>query len=206
MAGTHFAICNSVTIEYYNCIAKYQLQSVRIHSRATLLTTANESCSSSIARSTPTVFTCSGRFSVTGAKFITPSMPAATSASATALSGRSGHGDNRQTNVVFLGDAQAVVEVVDRHSFDALAHFGGVDVERRDDPKALLGKAPVTHQGPTQVSEADDGERPGLVGAQNPLDGRDELTGAVADARITELAEIGQVLADLGIGKSKQAA
>lgn len=48
-----------------------------------LLLTANESCSSSMARSTPTTCTCGGSVSVTGAKLTMPSTPAATRESAT---------------------------------------------------------------------------------------------------------------------------
>ena len=45
-----------------------------------------------------------------------------------------------------------------------------------------------------------------LVGAQDAADCDDQLFAAVADARIAEVPEIGQILANLGIGKAEQAA
>src|SRR5262249_51105790 len=42
--------------------------------------------------------------------------------------------------------------------------------------------------------------------AQDLLDGLDQLAAAIADARIAELAEIGQVLTHLRVCKSKQLA
>ena len=72
--------------------------------------------------------------------------------------------------------------------------------------KALLLKAAIAHQRPAEVAQADNRQRPRLLGAQNALDGVDQLAAAIADARIAELAEIGQVFADLGVGKSEHAA
>ena len=42
------------------------------------------------------------------------------------------------------------------------------------------------------------------VGAQNAANCRDQLVAAVADAGMAEMAEIGEILADLGIGEAEQ--
>ena len=82
----------------------------------------------------------------------------------------------------------------------------GIDVERGHDAKALVAEALVAQQGAAQVTGADHGHRPVAIGAQDLADGLDQVVAAVADARVAKMAEIGQILADLGVAKAQQPA
>ena len=57
----------------------------------------------------------------------------------------------------------------------------------------------VLEQGPAEVAQADQGQRPVAVDPQDVPQGGDQLLDPVADAGIAELAEEREVLADLGI-------
>ena len=45
-----------------------------------------------------------------------------------------------------------------------------------------------------------------LIGAQDAANGDDQFVATIADARIAEMAEIGQILANLGVGEAEQVA
>jgi hypothetical protein len=58
----------------------------------------------------------------------------------------------------------------------------------------------------TQVTGAHEQHVPRAVGAEDAFDPRDQLIHAVSDAGVPKLPEIGQVLANLGIGKPQRLA
>ena len=51
-----------------------------------------------------------------------------------------------------------------------------------------------------EVAHPDHHHRPAVVGAEDVAHGVDQLVAAVADSRVAELAEIGQVFTDLSVG------
>src|SRR5262249_38718784 len=63
--------------------------------------------------------------------------------------------------------------------------------------KAALREAAVAQQRAGQIADADDGHRPFTVDAEGAADGGDQLLRRVADAGVTEVAEVGQVFAHL---------
>src|SRR5262249_35495630 len=54
-----------------------------------------------------------------------------------------------------------------------------------------------------QVADADDRHRPLAVDAQLAAQGCDDFLRGVADAGVAEVAEVGEVLADLGVGDAE---
>src|SRR5207302_105276 len=68
---------------------------------------------------------------------------------------------------------------------------------------ALGVEAAVGAEGAAEVAGADEQDVPHLVRAEDAFDLEDEVVHAVADAGVAELAEVGEVLADLGIGEAE---
>ena len=60
-------------------------------------------------------------------------------------------------------------------------------------------EAAISQQGSTQVSQTDQGQRPVVVDPEDMPQGVDQLLDAIADARMAELAEKREILADLRI-------
>ena len=122
------------------------------------------------------------------------------------LGKRSRDGDQRQANFFFRDDTGCVTEKIRRHVVNWLRHFCRVTVKRGGDAKALVSKSSVAQQGSTQVTDADEGNSPVLVGAQNPFDRRDQFVTAITNSGVAERAKVGQIFSDLGIGKPKPVA
>ena len=80
-----------------------------------------------------------------------------------------------------------------------LADLLGVVVEQGDDVEAAGAEAAILEQGPAQVAQTDQGQRPVVVDPQDVPQGGDQLLDPVADPGMAELAEEREVLADLGI-------
>jgi len=96
-------------------------------------------------------------------------------------------------------DAADLVDGMDQQPAGQLApHLHHVVVKGGHEAVALLGEVLVGQQGAAQVAHAHDGQVPLLVQAQDLLDVEQELFHEIADPAHAELAEIGQVLADLG--------
>ncbi len=122
------------------------------------------------------------------------------------LSGSGRHHNHAQLDALLDHNFCQPVEVVDRHAFNIAARLRGLHVERRHDAEVLLPEAAIAEQGPTQVTDADHGDRPGSIGAQNMTDRGNQLLASVSDAGIAKVAEVGQIFADLGIGQTEQVA
>lgn len=78
-----------------------------------------------------------------------------------------------------------------------------VSVEDRHDVEALASEAPVRHERAADVAGAHDAGVPLTVLAEDQAQPLDELRDRIADARATELAEEGEVLAHLGVGDAE---
>ena len=99
-------------------------------------------------------------------------------------------GDGRLGEGLGRLDGQAAV---------GLADLLGVVVEEGDDVEAPVVEPPIFQQGPAQVPPADQGRRPDAVDPEDAPEGLAQLLDPVADARVAELPEEGEVLADLGV-------
>ncbi|MCE2726184.1 MAG: hypothetical protein LW698_05315 [Planctomycetaceae bacterium] len=69
-----------------------------------------------------------------------------------------------------------------------------------------MAEAPVAEERLAEVAHAHHRHAPGMVGAEDVAHRPDQLVAAVADARIAELAEEAEVLADLGVAEPQQRA
>jgi hypothetical protein len=96
--------------------------------------------------------------------------------------------------------------VVHRDAFDGRTGYAGVDIKRRDDAKALRRETLVPEQCTAHVANSDHRDRPLPVGAENMADLRDQLMASVPNPGVTKVPEIGQVLANLGIGEAQHLA
>ena len=74
----------------------------------------------------------------------------------------------------------------------------GLDVEHRDDPEAVVGEDVGAGDRLAEVAGAEQGDVVLAGGAQDLADLGDERLDVVADAALAELAEAGEVAADLG--------
>ena len=151
-----------------------------------------------MARSTLRTSTPSGTESTHGAKLRMLVTPAATSCVGDRLGGGGRGGDHADRDGLLGGDPGQLVDVPDDQAVDLLADPGRVGVEQRDDPEAAAGEAVVAGQGVTEVTDADQGDRPALGEPEHVLDLVDQQGDVVADAPGAVRAEVGQVLAQLG--------
>lgn len=119
------------------------------------------------------------------------------------LSLRRRDGDHAKLDAQFSYQVAELPRIVDEDSFNLRSHDAGVEIERRHDAKALRGEALVTQQGPAHVADADQRDDPLSVGAQDAANLSDQLAASVANAWMPEMAEIGEVLADLGVGEAQ---
>lgn len=109
-----------------------------------------------------------------------------------------GHRQHRHAHRMLGEVALQRVGVVDPHPRQFRAHDGAVHVEGGGQGEPALLKVEVLDERPAQVARAkDDGSMP-PVHAQNVGDLAPELLNVVAVPLLAELAEAGQVLADLG--------
>ena len=74
----------------------------------------------------------------------------------------------------------------------------GIDVEHRDDPEAVVGEDVGAGDRLAEVAGAEQGDVVLARGAQDLADLGDQRVDVVADAALAELAEAGEVAADLG--------
>lgn len=68
--------------------------------------------------------------------------------------------------------------------------FLGVAVKGSDQMKTLLLKTAITAQGSSEVADADQDDIPSSIGAEDPLDAFDELLNPVADASLSNGAQV----------------
>src|SRR5205085_1448818 len=114
-----------------------------------------------------------------------------------ALRGLAGDGDDGELQVPQLCLARQVPQGEDRDAFHLLAPFRGVVVEDREDAEPLLGESLVVKERGPEIAEADEGDLPLAVEAEDPLQLRFQPRDVVPDAADAELTEVGQVLPDL---------
>src|SRR5439155_23621177 len=108
-------------------------------------------------------------------------------------------GDDGDADAVASREPLEVVDVVDRHAAARLlADLGAQVVEERGDLKTLPAKPRVVGERKPQVACADDGDAKSAVETENLSEVALEIAHVVADAAHAELAEVREVLADLG--------
>ena len=98
-----------------------------------------------------------------------------------------------------IASARASLDGPDDHVVVGLADLVRVVVEQSDDPEPPVAEPPVFEQGPAEVAQANQGQRPVAVDPQDAPERGAQLLDPVADPGIAELAEEGEILADLGV-------
>src|SRR5207247_931104 len=109
------------------------------------------------------------------------------------------NGDDADADGVAPRDLLQIVDVVDRHAAARpLSDFRAQVVEERHDLEALLPKAGVIREREPQVAGAHDGDAQLAIEAEDLPQVPLEIADVIADAADAELAEVREVLADLG--------
>jgi len=81
------------------------------------------------------------------------------------------------------------------------ADLGGIGVEDGGEAEAFFFEPFIGQECAAEVAGSDEEDVPGPICAEDLADLGDEVIDAVADARVAELAEVGEVFSDLGIGE-----
>ena len=140
-----------------------------------------------------------GTVSGTGAKLRMPVIPLATICSATRWAASAG--TQRRPRLILWAETSfriASIGSTFRPSW-IWPILPGVAVEDRHDLEPAGAETAIPEQGPAQVAEAHQGQRPVAVDPQDLPQGRGQLVDPIADAGMAELAEEREVLAHLGI-------
>ena len=114
------------------------------------------------------------------------------------LGGLGGHGEDADDDLLLGDDRLELGEVADPHAADLLADDGGLDVEHGDDLEAVVGEDVGAGDRLAELAGAEEGDVVLARGAQDLADLGDQRLDVVADAALAELAEAGEVAADLG--------
>ncbi len=110
-----------------------------------------------------------------------------------------GHRDDGDVDALLVAEALEVGDVADGAPVaEAHADLLVRGVEHGDQLEALLGEAAVAGQGGAQRAGAHDDHVPRALEAETALDLVDQAVDLVAHAARAELAEVREVLADLG--------
>src|SRR4051812_16627857 len=113
--------------------------------------------------------------------------------------GRTGrHGEDADDDVLLLDDLAQLVGVADPRGPDLLADLGLVGVEDRHDAEAMVGEDVRGRDRAAEVARAEQRDVVLAARAQDLADLRDERVDVVAHPALAELAEAGEVAADLG--------
>ena len=124
--------------------------------------------------------------------------PAPTSLSATSWALSARNGEHADDDVLVGDDALEVVEVAHLEPADGAADDRRVHVEHGDDAEAVVGEDLGAGDRLTQVAGAEQRDVVLAGGPQDLADLPDQRIDVVADAPLAELAEAGEVAADLG--------
>ena len=124
--------------------------------------------------------------------------PAATRSSATACAALPRHGEHAHHHAVGRHHGVELVVVADRQVAESAADPARVDVEDRRDAEAVVGEHAGRRDRLPEVSGAEQGDVVLPGGPQDLPDLLDQRVDVVADPALAELAEPGQVAADLG--------
>ena len=81
------------------------------------------------------------------------------------LGDRGGDGDNGHADVFLLDDLLGFIQVIDLQPFDVIADLRGISIKPSHDFETLLMKPAIANQRAAQVTHADDGQVPRLIGA-----------------------------------------
>ncbi len=119
------------------------------------------------------------------------------------MSGGGRDRDHGEFRLLFFDDGRHVCHGENFQAVDFFSHFIGFPVEQSDEAEALLLKPAIAEEGAGQVADADDDSIPVSIDAEALPQGGDELRGWVADAGLAEVAEIGKILANLGVGDAE---
>jgi hypothetical protein len=92
---------------------------------------------------------------------------------------------------------------LDREAIDKGTDLAEVGVEESDDAKAALLESAVAEQRPSQVSHTSHGHKPVAVNAKDSTNGVDQFAYGIADARLAQVAEVSEILANLCIRDSE---
>ena len=115
-----------------------------------------------------------------------------------ALCRRRGHGDDGDADAVAARVLLQIVDVEDRHAAARLlADLRAQVVEQRHDLEALLTEAGIVGEREAEVAGADDRDAQLAIEAEDLAQVTLEIADVVADAADAELAEVGEVLANL---------
>jgi hypothetical protein len=120
-----------------------------------------------------------------------------------ALRGFAGDAHDGEFDVLGGDDFGEIVHGFDGELAEGVTGFVGVGVENGGEAEAFAEEAAVGDEGAAEVTGADEEDVPDFVGAEDFAELGDELIDAVADAGVAELAEVGEVFADLGVGVAK---
>ena len=124
--------------------------------------------------------------------------PASTRRSATAWAAAAGTARTPTTTSCSETTCSSSAEVAHRQAPDLVPDQVGIDVEHRDDPEPVVGEDVGAGDRLAEVAGAEEGDVVLAGGAQDLADLGDQRVDVVADAPLAELAEAGQVAADLG--------
>ncbi len=127
-----------------------------------------------------------------------------------------GNRQNRQPNPLFFNHRSQLRKRLDhekpfvacrigtslrRERSLSFTDLGRIRIENRDEPKSLGVEPLVCHQRPPQIPGSYQHNIPNFIRAQNMAHLADQFINAIADPRMTKLAEIRQVLSDLRVRK-----
>ena len=116
------------------------------------------------------------------------------------LGGFAGDGHDGELDVLFGGDGREVVHGGDGEVAEGLADLAFVGIKDGGEAEAFAEEAAVGDEGAAEVAGTDEEDVPDFVSAEDFAELGDEFFDAVADAGVAELAEVGKVFADLGVG------
>ncbi len=109
-----------------------------------------------------------------------------------------GHGDDGNADAVAARDLLEIVNVVNRHAAARLlSHFRAERIEQGGDLEAFLAEPGIVGEREAEIAGAHDGDAQLSVEAQNLSEVPLQIAHVVADAADAELAEVGEVFADL---------
>ena len=125
-------------------------------------------------------------------------MPAATTRSTTCCADGGRHGDDGDADAVAPRDLLEIVDVVDRHAAARLlADLVAQGVEQRRDLEPFLAEAGIVGEREAEVAGAHDRDAQLAIEAEDLPQVALQIADVVADAADAELAEVGEVLANL---------
>ena len=108
------------------------------------------------------------------------------------------HGDDGHADVVFLDEITDAIHAVHGDLGGLVAGTDGIEIEGGEDLEAFLFEAAILEEGGAEIADADEDHGLESAGAEEIADHLGELIDIVTEAAGAELAEVGEVLAELG--------